>query len=529
MAAAGEGPGAPGVTLGLGEDRVRAGPLLRVAGSPLVPCLLLGLMLVGALGIRMYRAAEPPLNFHATRQYRSLLIARGYYYDHLETKPAWRRQVAQVAKERQGVLEPPVIELLVAWAYRLAGGEAFWIPRMISSLLWLGGGVVFYLVALRMAPAGGALLATGVYLFLPFGVVASRSFQPDPLMVLLVLMAIWLLLRHAERGTAPRLGLAAVAAAAAILVKPVAVFPVLASFAFLEAGGGGARALLQPRVAAFVLAAGAPTLGFYSWGMLAAGTLRDQARASWLPGLVMDPFFWRGWRANVEDVIGLPLLVVALVGVLVCRAGLPCRLLLGLWTGYGSFCLAFSYHIATHDYYHLMLIPIVALSLAPVTAFMARALQGPDGSIPLARRLGLAGVVVLALLWGTMEARARLTARSGLEDQARIAAEIGERVSHSTNTIYLSSDYGLALEYHGYLAGRPWPLLSDLEWERLAGEPPRSAAARFRSEYAPHTLDYFIVVDQREFERQPDLKEFLTQHFPLLVSTDRYRIYDLRR
>lgn len=521
----------PGVALELHDDRsaLAGRAMRRVAGLRCVPWLVLGLMLIAALGIRMYRADEPPLAFHATRQYRSLLIARGYYYDRLEGVPAWRRHVAQVARERQGVLEPPVIELLVANAYRLAGGERFWIPRIVSSLLWLGGGVVLYLVALRMAATGAALLGVAVYLFLPFAVVASRSFQPDPLMVFLVLTASWLLLRHVERATMARRALAAAATAAAILVKPVAAFPVLASFALLEAGAGGMRAMLRPRAVAFLLAACSPTLVFYGWGMLAPGTLREQARSSWLPALAMDPFFWRGWRANVDDVIGLPLLVVALVGVLVCRPGPPARLLIGLWAGYGLFCLVFSYHVATHDYYHLVLIPIVALSIVPVAAVVARALRGADGSISLARRLGVAAIVVLALLWGAVEARARLAARSGLEDQARIAPEIGERVAHSTNTVYLASDYGLSLEYHGLLGGRPWPLVSDLEWERLAGESTLDAAARFRSEYAPHAPDYFIVVDQREFQRQEDLEAFLTQQYPVLASTDRYRIFDLRR
>lgn len=531
MAAGGEGLGVSGAVLALpGEERApaRVG-LRRVTRSPVVPWLVLALMLVAALGIRMYRLDEPPLNFHATRQYRSLLIARGYYYEGLESVPAWKRHVAHVTRERQGVLEPPVIERLVAAAYRLAGGERFWIPRMLSSLLWLGGGVALWLIALRMGGSGGALLAAGVYLFLPFAVVASRSFQPDPLMVFLVLTATWLLLRHAERATPLRLGLAAAVAAAAVLVKPVAAFPVLTAFALLEIGRGGVRALVRPGAVAFLVASLAPALVFYGQGMAGSGTLREQARSSWLPALVLDPFFWQGWRLNVEDVIGLPLLVGALVGVLVCRWGPASQLLLGLWAGYALFCLAFSYHIATHDYYHLLLVPIVALSLAPLAGLVERGLRRADGSMAPVRRLGLAAVVALALLGGALETRTRMVARSGLEDQPRVAAEIGERVGHSTNTVYLSSDYGLSLEYHGFLAGRPWPLSSDLEWERLAGEANVDAATRFEREYAPRAPEYFIVADQRELERQPDLKAFLAKHFAPLASTDRYQVFDLRR
>ncbi|MBK9600225.1 MAG: hypothetical protein IPO36_00010 [Anaerolineales bacterium] len=42
------------------------------------------------------------------------------------------------------------------------------------------------------------------------------------------------------------------------------------------------------------------------------------------------------------------------------------RFFLGLWAGYALFGIYFNYHISSHDYYSLPLIPIVALSLAPL-------------------------------------------------------------------------------------------------------------------------------------------------------------------
>jgi len=48
---------------------------------------LLAVLFVIALGLRFYQIGEPPLDFHATRQYRSLLIARSFYYESLTTLP----------------------------------------------------------------------------------------------------------------------------------------------------------------------------------------------------------------------------------------------------------------------------------------------------------------------------------------------------------------------------------------------------------------------------------------------------------
>jgi hypothetical protein len=101
-------------------------------------------------------------------------------------------------------------------------------------------------------------------------------------------------------------------------------------------------------------------------------------------------------------------------------------------------------------------------------------------------------------------------------------------VNHSSRTIFLAGDYGVPLEYHGLLSGSPWPLASDLEWERLAGVPALDAEARFLRWFAPRRPDYFIVQDLREFEQQPDLERFLTDHFPMVAKTPDYLIFKLK-
>src|SRR5688572_12762691 len=102
---------------------------------PLLPAsrLLLLALFVAALALRLYHVHEPPLNYHATRQYRSLLIARAYYYDMRGGTSAPQAEIARINRERQGALEPPLLEVLVATLYRLTGGERFWVPRVVSS------------------------------------------------------------------------------------------------------------------------------------------------------------------------------------------------------------------------------------------------------------------------------------------------------------------------------------------------------------------------------------------------------------
>jgi hypothetical protein len=113
----------------------------------------------------------------------------------------------------------------------------------------------------------------------------------------------------------------------------------------------------------------------------------------------------------------------------------------------------------------------------------------------------------VALLLSLTDARSRL-ANPDAEGKVRMEQEIGALVNHSTNTIFLSGDYGVPLEYHGLLSGSPWPLAADLEWDRLVGVPPRDARERLNTWSAERPAEYFIVEDLDELEQQADLKQF---------------------
>jgi len=490
--------------------------------------LVLTCLFVVALGIRLYHFNDPPLNFHATRQYRSLIIARGFYFEHLAAIPGWEKQVANLNRQRQGILEPPVMEILAAGGYFVMGGEHYWIPKLLSTSFWLLGGLFLYWIARRITDASAALFAIAFYLFLPFAVVASRSFQPDPLMVMLLLASILAVLRYDEQPTRSRLAILIGLSAAAIFIKPVSLFAIFVVFALISFRRQGVKkSISTPSFYAFFMLSLLPTILFYlAYGLFLGGGLREQARSSFLPGLLLDPFFWKGWLDNIQSVIGLPALVGAFLGVMLFRKGLPRLVILGLWIGYVLFCLTFDYHIATHDYYHLQLIPIVALALGTVFATLLGRLL--ELNRDLFWRTGVWTVLLLALALSLASAWSRM-ADSTWRAEVGSAEQVGELVRHSTDTVFLASDYGLSLEYHGELSGQPWPLVSDLQWETLAGVPSPKAPERFDTWFAKDSPRYFIVMDLRELEQQQDLKAFLTQNYPILSQGDDFLVFDLQQ
>lgn len=488
--------------------------------------LALALLFTAAFALRLVHASAPPLDFHATRQYRSLLITRDFYYATGAAVPAWEREVARVSRERQGILEPPLMEALAAAGYRLAGGETMLVPRALASFFWLLGGVFLYLIARDVAGSGAAVASTALYLFLPFAVEASRSFQPDPLVIMLLLAGVWATLRYHERPDRGRFVLACVLAGLAAFLKPIVLMAAVAVFLALALQRQGLRrAATDPRTWVFGAAALLPALTFYLYGIATTDTLQLQAQSAFLPRLVVEPFFWRGWLGNIQATVGWPLFLLAVLGIGLFEPGRPRALVLGLWAGYAAFCLVFTYHIATHDYYHLQLVPIVALSLGPLGALVSERLLALNPR--WYARVALAGVVGLGLLMLAVSGERRLQGGDPV-DRVAISEAIGEAVGHSAKTVYLSADYGLPLEYHGRLSGRPWPLASDIEWERLAGWEVLSAEQRFETRFAGEQPDYFIIEDPQELAQQPDLAAFLAR-FPVAADGDSYTVYDLRR
>jgi hypothetical protein len=100
------------------------------------------------------------------------------------------------------------------------------------------------------------------------------------------------------------------------------------------------------------------------------------------------------------------------------------RFLLGLWAGYAVFGIYFNYHISTHDYYSLPLIPIVALSIAPLADFLfAKLAQLTNTNILRVAAFCLLLFGLFASVWNT---RNQLNAVD-YRPEAEMWAEIGRK------------------------------------------------------------------------------------------------------
>jgi 4-amino-4-deoxy-L-arabinose transferase-like glycosyltransferase len=208
-----------------------------------MPALLV--ILVLGFAIRLYDLTDLPLDFHPTRQLLSALKARGMYYQTLENVPDEQRDFAIQQWKTRASVEPALLERMVAFTYRFTG-EQLWIARIYSSLFWVIGAVFLFLLAREFASVDGALAATAIYLILPYAVAASRSFQPDPLMVMLIIVFWWAVVMWSKDSASYKFAiLAGLFGGFAIFVKFVAAFFVIAGGLGAVPGRGSVREMAR--------------------------------------------------------------------------------------------------------------------------------------------------------------------------------------------------------------------------------------------------------------------------------------------
>jgi 4-amino-4-deoxy-L-arabinose transferase-like glycosyltransferase len=485
--------------------------------------LLTALIILFALtlAIRLYYINDSSLI--AERQFRSALLARAYYYDTQDSIPDWQREIARINVEREDSFEPPILEHLAAFMYRVFGRENIAIARVFSTTFWMVGGIFLYLVAWRLFTTGTAVVATAYYLLVPIGIHSSISFIPDPLMIMFFLISLWAIVRYFDQPSGNGVILAACFAGLSVLAKPMGIFVIFGGFLGLTLYQKGiSRQTIDKHFLIFTGITLLPAMAYYVYGVLVAGFLTKQAEISFLPHLFLERTYWRDWLLNAVYAVGQLPLIAALLGLALLPVSRTWALLAGLWAGYVGLGLVFNNHIQFATHYHLLLIIIVALSFSPLVMIIAHQLK-----LTLDNWYQWTPIVVavaILLFFNLREIRADYAYPRF--EPVEVAEEIGAIVGHSSQTVYLAPYYGRPLHYYGHLSGVYWPRATDYWTLRWAGADELSVEERF--ELIDFVPDYFIITNFQEFYRHhADLEEFLTGRCSLVAETSHYLIYDL--
>jgi hypothetical protein len=505
----------------------------RAAAACLIALLIL------ASSVRLSGLSDTFVSFHSTRQYHCALIARAFYYEITLPTNEPRRLVAERARAQQGRLEPPITESLVTFGYWLTRGEHIAIARVLGASFWIVGGGLLYSLAAQLFTPVAALWAAAYYLFLPFGIIASQSFQPEALMMMLMIGSWRALLAYYTRPSRQAFWTAAAIAGLALLAKPVTGFSIAAVvLSWMWRGRSLSETLKRRDTWLLPLLLLLPSILYYLPDILQGGRLSGQADLSFQPEFLKTRDFWLNWRKLLLRVnYGYLPLVAAGLGVCFARRGRARRTLLALWLSYLAYGATFTYHISSHDYYQLPCIPIIALSLAALAERLrwlsrdrpAHRIQSALGEL---MRVALTAANVW-LAFATLEAIESdaypRTHRDTTERADTRYQDIGRNVQHSLHAVFLTSDsYGGPLMFYGEIAGWYWPTQRDIHNAAKRGKPPFDPAKRL-VDLRAQGAEFFVSSPPSELPKQRKLYKLLSQAYPLRTQTADYMIFDLRQ
>ena len=486
--------------------------------SAWAPAIILLFLVAAGAFLRFSDLSAPLLDFHPTRQLFGAIKARGLYYQTLPDAPAWQKDMAQRQYSGEATIEPPLMEHLAARLYGIFGEQTA-IPRAFSAFFWLLGGLFLFLLARNLSASGPAATCSLVfYLLLPYAVTASRAFQPDPLMLMLILAFWWSMENWGRNPSWKWTLLAGISGGLAIFVKfPAAFFVLGGAFGAIFAHTNLLKAIKRPQTWAMALLGLLPPAIYLYYGLYMNGFLGQQFGSRFYPELWIDPYFYLRWFLKVQDVANVLWILLALFGWLFFTSRPAKVYLAGLWAVYLVYGLAFAHHISSHDYYSLPLIPIIALCLAPLAAHFLPVFLKQLRHVYRASRL--APLTALALLLGALTlASVSQYIQQRTNDQRSQAvfwAQVGDAIGHQPGVLALTTDYGYPLEYYGWQNSDPWPLAPDI----------KNFDETFSHLSANKT--YFLVTDFDEYARQPKLQQRLTKNYPVLAQGNGFIIFDL--
>ena len=479
------------------------------------------LVFLAGFAIRLYDATDAPLEFHLTRQLRSALIARNVY---LQLSPDISTAEQQLSADLSSleVYEPPILESMVGALYALFGGEYIAIARGLNAFFWVLGGVFLYLLLRNKINPLAIIAGMAFYFFLPFSVIASRSFQPDPWMITWILASAWAAMQWKGNQTWKNTLIAGAIAGMTVLVKgfaglfvaPLLIVVVLSSQSIV-------KAIKNLQVWCMALLSAVPMAVYYLFLNSERSGDFFSFWVSSLSGLIFTTNFYADWLSMIKGLMGLFTVLIALLGVLLAKKEIKVWLL-PLWVGYVLFGLVFPYQYTTHEYYHLALIPLTAVGIMLVF----------DALLPIIKAQhwicqgGVVILIVFASAYNLYVSRSILYAND-YRNEALVWQKIAETIPEGHPFVSLSADYGMRLRYFGWKAARSeWPTAADLNLFSLAGNADMETQVYFDEETTG--ADYFLITAFQELDNQPALKQILEEQYPLYAQGDGYMIYDLQ-
>lgn len=346
------------------------------------------LVVILAVGffVRLYKIDNPIADWHSWRQADTASVARNFYQEGFNPFiPKYDDLIGTDKnyipnKERYRLVEFPIYNSLVYFAYLLKGGVDEKLARLVSVLMSLGSTLFLYLIVKRYWGVFTAHLSALLFAILPFNIYFSRVTLPEPTLVFFCLGMVYFTDLWISKNNRKLYFVSIFFTAMAFLVKPTAIFYFL-PLVYLYYLKEGKWWPIPRRYLFFATLAFAPLLLWRVWisrfpaGIPPSGWLLDG------DNIRFKPAFWRwiiGERLG-KEILGAAGIVLFSLGALIKSLPWEGKFLHLLLLSMLAYLIVFATGNIRHDYYQILIIPILA-------AFTARGFtllfKGADNLLP---------------------------------------------------------------------------------------------------------------------------------------------------
>ena len=233
-----------------------------------------------------------------------------------------------------------------------------------------------------------------------------------------------------------------------------------------------------------------------------------------------DTSFYVQWKNALSNVSGHYLiLLIGLLGLVFIKERKDRSFLLAIWAGYLLYGFTVSYHIITHYYYTLPVIPLLAVTIGEVA----------DRVIVVAEKLKLGPVIQVGtalLLLVSVGGGYFLLDRKDFRNEPPYYKKVADFVGPEDKIVALSQDYGYRLAFYGWRVVEPWKGKEELLFNEIRDYEMDAFSERF-AKYSSK-FDYFIVTRMKELRRQEDLYNELYDYYPVVAEGGGFVIFDLK-
>jgi uncharacterized membrane protein len=343
------------------------------------PAVQLGFVLLVGFLFRLYRIDNPVLDWHAFRQADTASVTARYVEEGIDLlRPRYHDlsniQSGQDNPEGYRMVEFPIINAFIAIIVRaLPQLDLVITSRFMAVLFSIGTALSLYWLVKQLSSHPLALLSTTFFCFLPFSIFYGRVVLPEPFYLFFSTFSLATFTAYLSTQKKVHWLLATISLALALLLKPFALFlaPVYLTLILIQ-NKTALRHLstyLSPFLACIPLFLWRNWIANFPEGIPDSLWLYNSDKIRFRPAW----FRWLFWE-RISKLIGGYLAPVLLLSNLLARDKLL-SLVVSWWISIILFFSVIATGNVRHDYYQVLIIPALSLSLARGVLLLQPVLQ----------------------------------------------------------------------------------------------------------------------------------------------------------